>query len=309
MSTRDEDFTDTHYPVQLELQVELPADSSAEVLEVARAYLEHAFEAHAEEGCAEPLEVLRSGRLELELLPRTRPATGSAVRILSQAALDLARPQATTVVALRARDALGPVRWGFWAASEGARAIAEGLAGRVIDPLRAGLGPLPVREFSMREDGRVHVGRHICVPASFGAEGRAWLTSLGLRKFGVPELEMREVPGNLVESCARIMAGVGQLLLERDHPIPQAARHQVDLDLARVQWALGLRPSPVDDAPGRASIDLRERRGELRSGGALARRLVMMPPADHRGSRGEWARQLLRDLVGPPRSARVERAA
>jgi hypothetical protein len=178
------------------------------------------------------------------------------------------------------------------------QALARATGGQLIDPARGELGGVPLEELEPTADLSVHVGRHICVPASPGLREGYWLTTLGLHNFGVPELEMQGVPRVQVENAARLMAGVGQKLSERE--LPWTSREAtLILCLAELQRALGLRPTPsATGAKEWTKVGLRPRRVFEDA----CARLELGPPGGYRGSRRDWLSFALADLLGPPRS-------
>lgn len=227
----------------------------------------------------------------------------AALRLMASASLDLGRRRRPCVLRVCARDRLGPARVGLWACVVLGQALARDTGGRLIDPARGVLGGVPLEALRPASDLRVHVGRHICVPASPGLHGGYWLTSLGLHNFGVPELELQGVPQAQVENAARLMAGVGQNLIERESRW-SAREPTLTLRLAELQRALGLRPTPsATGAKEWTQVGLRPRRV---FDDATAR-LELGPPGGYRGSRRDWLAFALADLLGPPRSRRAAR--
>jgi len=120
---------------------------------------------------------------------------------------------ATHAVLVLTQDLNIPPRSGLWSALSGALGIAEMLDGVIFDPdaLRIIAREEAARWFSPM--GFVSVSRHIIVPFSVGDSGLGWMTTRGLQKFGLPELELRDVPPHL-ERIGHLMNGVAQLLIE-----------------------------------------------------------------------------------------------
>lgn len=295
------------FPVRVELEVDLPrieqpsTDDARTLLAQARELSRAALEVWADEGQEAYATWLEAQRIEFSLRARASARRQGRVRAIDASGLDLASRRTGTVLSIVAQDRVGPVREGFWAAMLAGDAIAAAMSGTLVDPARRGFGALRAVEMAPRADGRVHVGRHLIVPATLDDGGWATLCTLGLHKFGLPELELKRVPSNLIESSARVMAGVGQALLERSHPMPRGAVHRMELAIGHVQWALGLRPTALGEAPGRAVIVLRE----TRATGSFGPRLRLEAPREFRGRHDTWPQHLLNALVGPPRSRRA----
>lgn len=216
--------------------------------------------------------------------------------LLGAGVTDLDRPRPARVLRVRAREAWGRCRPGLAAVSLAAQALGQRFGGRVVDRSLCGLAPHP-GGLRLRADALVHVGRHLRVPASFDPYGEMWLSTVGLAKFGGPELEMRRVPSELLEPAARVLAGVGQCLVDRGGPLdPSRLRHGLELcvTLAELQWALGL------ELGDRGEASPNWTRVWLRPAGPGGRRLEVGAPGSAYRRAEPWLRAALRDLVGMP---------
>lgn len=296
-------------PIPVELQVELGAQDLVPDAKCVQELAARAIEAIAP---GELQAALREAWADKRLLARhelhATPEDLPLFRVLDGTSLDLGKRRANGVLGVSGADQPGPRRPGLWGCVVIAQALAAATGGKIVDPNRKGMGGVAVEELLVRSDARVHVGRHICVPACAGPGRGTWLTTLGLRKFGVPELEMCAVQSKHVESAARLMAGVGQVLVDSDGPSLLSGRVPAALTvtLRELQWALGLRPTAsTTGAKQWTRIGLRSRRVLPR----CAPRIELLPAPGYRGSRRDWLSFALADLVGPPRRAAQERMA
>ena len=219
---------------------------------------------------------------------------------MASSSLDLARRHRKQVLRVLGEDVPGPERPGLWTTILAAQGLAAVFGGHIVDPARGAVGGLPLEGLVPSDKARVHVGRHICVPAAPGLRGGSWLTTLGCRNFGLPELELHGIEPARVENAARLMAGVAQHLVEGHDPA-RPFPGTVTLTLGDLQRALGLRvgPSPAG-ARGWTRVGLQTRRVLDDDRG----RLEVRAPGNYRGSRRDWIAFALADLLGPPRSRR-----
>src|SRR5262249_26886322 len=107
-----------------------------------------------------------------------------------------------------------PPRVGLWSALAMALGSAAHLDGVIFDPdaLRIVSRQAALEWFTDR--GAIAASQHILVPFSVGHEdGLGWMTTRGLEKFGLPDLELRDVPPNL-DRLSVLMNSVAQLLVE-----------------------------------------------------------------------------------------------
>jgi hypothetical protein len=103
---------------------------------------------------------------------------------------------ATHVVVIRTRDSIRKPRLGLWAVIAGARAAASQLDGVVLDPILPKVRPIADNTAELPAKLDVHIGNHIVVPFSVGDTGLAWMTTSGMAKFGLPDLELWDLPPN-----------------------------------------------------------------------------------------------------------------
>ncbi|GAB4464785.1 MAG: hypothetical protein OHK0029_34960 [Armatimonadaceae bacterium] len=123
---------------------------------------------------------------------------------------------ATHVVLIEASDLLLSPRVGLWTAIAAARALTEFLPGAVLlDPEFPRLMPLEMAQENLPENGYLRLVDHILIPYSQDSEtGQMWMTTRGMARFGLPDLELHGVPPNLVSSLMPVLNGLAQRLTE-----------------------------------------------------------------------------------------------
>src|SRR5207302_4570955 len=170
----------------------------------------------------------------------------------------------THVVLVLAKDLNMPPRAGLWAVLAAALSIRDRVDGVIFDT-----EALPIVKPEDAIDwfspsGEVRVAQHIIVPFSIGERGLGWMTTRGLTKFGVPDLELRDLPPNL-DKLSLFMNGVAQYLVEATFREVTARKASVDrlelpaeisIDRAQVARALHAKPDepPADDLRVTAAI-------------------------------------------------------
>ena len=121
---------------------------------------------------------------------------------------------ATAGVVVTGADVPAAPRAGYWATLCAARAVAAALGGVILDPSQRRIRPLDEAHEAPPRDARLVVSRHILVPTSRGDAGGAWMTTLGMDRFGLPNLEMLGVPEHLTRAANQMLNGVAQALIE-----------------------------------------------------------------------------------------------
>lgn len=205
------------------------------------------------------------------------------------------------LIAVRCVDRRGPRRPGLWAALSIATALAELLDGVVVDPRRS------LEVFGERKplrppaDARVRAVDHLCVPSSRGLDRRRWLSTIGMAHFGLPDLELIEVPEPLTEIAARLLLGVAQHLIDSSWAPPRPGDHPREalLTIGELHWALGGEAGTIPSTRGRGWTRVAI---ELDVGRAWPELLRVGPPIGARSWRdpGAWIRDAWADLFGPP---------
>jgi hypothetical protein len=201
------------------------------------------------------------------------------------------------VIAVRCTDIPGPRRPGLWGALSVAHALADLTGGCVIDPRRSAASFGARARLRAPADGRVRAIHHLCVPCSRSRDREHWLSSVGMAHFGLPDLELVDVPEGEVERAARLLLGVAQHVIEAALAPPREGTREILLTVGELHWALGGEANAVPISTGRGwtrvalSFD-RER--------AWPELLRLGPPSGARrwGDGGAWLRDAWADLFG-----------
>lgn len=205
------------------------------------------------------------------------------------------------LIAVRCVDRRGPRRPGLWAALSIASALAELLDGVVVDPRRS------LEVFGDRKplrppaDARVRTVDHLCIPSSRGLGRRRWLSTVGMAHFGLPDLELVDVPESVAEIGVRLLLGVAQHLIDSSWTPPRPGDHPREalLTIGELHWALGGEVGSIPFTRGRGWTRVAI---ELDAGRAWPELLRVGPPLGARSWRdpGAWIRDAWADLFGPP---------
>ena len=243
--------------------------------------------------------------------------------------------EATHAVVIEAHDLLLPPRVGLWAALAAARALASSLTGAVIlDPEYPRLLPLNVANEPLPAEGHIRVVDHILIPYSTDPKtGLLWMTTKGMSRFGLPDLELKDVPPNLAPSLMPVINGVAQHLVEsamnhaqevgpsggfeRVSVLPMKAEFPFTMDDIRRAYARSEEEAErmaEEDAETDAESDaIGETQFRLEVVGGSRRQppLVRLLPSQETGAdtseSGVWLNSLLGDLFGSdPELAMVE---
>jgi uncharacterized protein YegJ (DUF2314 family) len=201
--------------------------------------------------------------------------------------------------------------WSSLAAALGIRALLQGTlfdpqALRIIDRDKA------LKWFAA--DGRVAAANHIQVPFSIQESGLGWMTTRGLEKFGVPELELRDIPPNL-EKLSLLMNAMAQFLVEEASrqvgSDPKAATEltlpaEVVVDEALLGRAIG---RPVDDQPKGGSAQAIGIRFDPKDKLTPVAMVQLIKPRQFSGDAGIWLNDVLGRLVGSESDVRMARTS
>jgi uncharacterized protein YegJ (DUF2314 family) len=209
--------------------------------------------------------------------------------------------QATHEVFVGGGDAPGPPHFGLWCGIAAARAVADSLSGVVMDPALPRLEPLATQKQPIPKDLQIRVRDQIIVPTSIGETGLGWITTNGLGKFGLPDLQIRDYPPNL--HLGWVMLGAARHVLvelakqSRGHKAPRVLRIGPEIRLT-VQEVIGEEdPATFRRYPGARSwtrLRLRYEPGRQGDQGFL----TLLPPRGFSGSQGVWLNSVLTDLFG-----------
>ncbi len=184
-------------------------------------------------------------------------------------------------------DVPAPPRAGYWAGLCASRALALASGGIVLDPDQRRIRPLAEYTEAPPLHGRLQIQRHILVPTSCCANGTYWVTSLGMDRLGLPNLQISEVPRLLVPEAQRLLNTVAQALVEglEAHALAQLS---MELDVLEVSAsAMGRALDLPVRASGSAHVGLRL---EEKEGREPMIRLQPPPRGPFAGTVGEWLR-------------------
>jgi uncharacterized protein YegJ (DUF2314 family) len=189
----------------------------------------------------------------------------------------------------------------LWAAEVVARAVAVKVEGLVLDPIMPRVIPIARPPAPPPGDGRVAIAKQIIVPMSTSDDGALWMTTTGMQRFGLPNLEMRAVPPGLGKEVLPLMNGVAQRLLHevlaqasaKDDPAEELVLPRV-LEVTRNDLAAAYGQAKVD-APPATTVGVAFD-GEGRAG--MEPFVAIGPPPSFEGERGEWYYAAIAELVG-----------
>jgi hypothetical protein len=190
-----------------------------------------------------------------------------------------------------------------FAAYASAHAIAEMCEGVVVDTL---IPRIVTRARAL--DAGFRLADWVVLPHSMD-EGRLWFTSKGMTRFGLPELQSRDIPEPLANAWGAVLTGIGQVLL-RDHELAMAEDPATALRETSAQHTVSLRDiasAYSDEARFGDDADLdvgQEFRVELDPSASESADsfLTVVPPTGFAGTGEQWAAQVVKALftdVGP----------
>jgi uncharacterized protein YegJ (DUF2314 family) len=225
---------------------------------------------------------------------------------------------ATHLLLVSATDLLLPPRIGLWSVMAVARALAEAMPGGVLlDPEFPRLLGNESIEQDLPSDGMVRVLDHILIPYSQDKRtGLNWMTTRGMNRFGLPDLELRNVPPHLVQNLMPVLNGVAQRLTDTAVQVVMEANNNEpppQLTLP-AEFSFSLRDiQRAYDAEDDMEMEFEPFEGEelLPQGETIIRLEVtggtapddpplvrLAPPRGTRGGTGVWLNRLLTDLFG-----------
>ena len=208
---------------------------------------------------------------------------------------------ATHVVSVVTRDSARRPRIGLWSAIAGARAVATELGGVILDPIIPKVLSTESYIASLPHNGDIRIGSHIVVPYSVGDRGVAWMTTSGLAKFGLPDLEISELPPNL-DQMSILVNGVAQHLVTAVLLVPDSQTSLQSLEIeseiritgSEVAAALGREPT-VDEARRFAVVGLQFGPSSHRQGISM---IQLVRPHGFHDERTVWPNVALQTLLG-----------
>ncbi len=163
--------------------------------------------------------------------------------------------------------------------------------GVCFDPLRLSLKKPP------EVNGQLRIAQHIIVPFSVEAEGLGWMTTKGLCKFGLPELELTDVPPALANDLIDVVNGLAGYLQRLAASTPGSElvlEDELRLPLGELLESLAGKPG---DSPSSTStlLGLTYNPSDEEDGADF---LSVHPPGDVEQVPETWYYQMLGDLWG-----------
>jgi uncharacterized protein YegJ (DUF2314 family) len=192
---------------------------------------------------------------------------------------------------------------GLWSAIATSRAVADTLSGVILDPALAHVLPVSSHAERLPVDMRLRITEHIVISYSVDERGLGWMTTEGMSKFGLPELQIKEYPPDLSQDLGAVINGLGQHLLSvlasqagSKHPSNELQLGpEVRLALKELAAAGERPPLPrTKDARGWTTVRLRHEPGQADETPFL----TLTPPRDFEGEHGVWLHSLSTDLFG-----------
>ncbi len=184
---------------------------------------------------------------------------------------------------------------GFWSVLAACHALMEKAVDALcFDPVR-----LSLRD-PARVNGWLKVSEHIIVPFSVQDDGLGWMTTKGMSKFGLPEIEFTGVPPALANDLIDVMNGLAGYLVRltrtgrTELPLPDMLNFPVRELLESLREPDS---SPVGDEldsfTTRLGLTYHPPQDE-----EMPAFLTVHPPADFDHSHENWFYQVLEDLWG-----------
>jgi hypothetical protein len=183
-----------------------------------------------------------------------------------------------------------------------ARAVAAGIAAdtggtlvdlftpQVLDP-DAALASLP------GPDGRTALSRWVVVPQSAGDRG-LWMTTRGLGRFGLPELQVNDVPPTLARAWTSALTGIARALVVRWAQAVERANGEAFVRIAKeLTVTAGDAVRAYGDIPG-PEAEARSTLIQLRLDLDEDSILTVVPPDEFSYSAGEFLAGVVGDLFG-----------
>lgn len=217
--------------------------------------------------------------------------------------------RATHIEVFSSPDLLMPPAFGLWASMGAALAAARRWNGVVLDPHLPRVLPLDSDTGSeVPPDGKIRMPHHLRVLTSTDERGLAWITTKGMSKFGLPELEIQDVPTDIAQSLWPLVNAMAALL--RQLAITTATEDakgkkvfefgpELRIDCRQINEAMGDQPvEPAEGVRGWTTVRLEFRGGRRGSDDFLR----IVPPSYFREGQGVWLHSALSDLHGVERT-------
>jgi hypothetical protein len=238
-------------------------------------------------------------RLHLQLVKRSDlpPVPVGLLRHVGLGEVEERKLEASSLALLiEAEEGNRPPRAGLWTALAAAQACAQILRGTVFDPAASRVIRVAPSPSELTADGSIAIARHIVVPFSIGERGLGWMTTSGMAKFGLIDLEVRDVPPNL-QGLAYLVNALAQHLLD----LLDGSRLDGDQEVLDLPSSLRIGPQDLARASGGKDAASEVEVGlELTSPSAPNQPpfLRLVRPDGVRASHGAWLFDTLEQFIG-----------
>jgi uncharacterized protein YegJ (DUF2314 family) len=199
-------------------------------------------------------------------------------------------------------DALRHPQFGLHAGLASSYGIAKALKGVVYDPQRYRILGASENDRRLPGDGMIAIFRHIAVAFSPDANGLGIMSTVGMDKFGLPNLELRDIPRNLVKPLGPFVHGVAQWLVMAVHrqaegssqpPADLRLGPEIRIGAHDIAAAMGQEPrSSPEGVRGWTTCALRF----LRPLPGMKQLLAITPPGNLKIQQGVWLNTVMNDL-------------
>ncbi|MEO7717975.1 MAG: DUF2314 domain-containing protein [Capsulimonas sp.] len=272
----------------------------------------------AMQNIAPPL-ILIIAYLDPEMITvRVAPHRDTPAQILRDCAPALSEEQrreidgATHCITVHTSELLPSERLGLWAAVAMAKACAERYGARVVlDADTAAPFPLktPFRDLSSKFDPRL--ASFVRPVYSFGASGAAYMTTRGMARFGLPDLQIINIPVINMDALGATVIGLCQVLITMVRnadggseppaaPIPLVLETAVTEAYMRLARVRGKDESTAnEDAEARVRLEYGPRPGHPDQ-----QYFTLRPPANYTGEYGAWLHSLVNTFFEPENTVR-----
>ncbi|MGE3852950.1 MAG: DUF2314 domain-containing protein, partial [Planctomycetota bacterium] len=167
--------------------------------------------------------------------------------------------RATHAYLISGHDLPTSPRVGFWTAQALARSLATATSGVILDVDCQRILPEEACSRSLPESGEIRITEHTLVITSAQDDGRCWVTTLGMQRFGLPNLEVRGVPMSMTSVMAPLVNAVSTELINIVSAHTAAAPDEpIRLDAVRltIQSLSGVTGEPDSDEDNNSDDEL-----------------------------------------------------
>jgi uncharacterized protein YegJ (DUF2314 family) len=120
---------------------------------------------------------------------------------------------ATHAIVFRCNDMLVPPLMGFWTTAAAARAVALEYSGVVLSPMAGRFLNVKTYNDDIPESTLPPLVQFLAFPCSTGPDKTVWMTTIGMRGFSLPELELQDVPASLISNLIPFLSGAAEKIL------------------------------------------------------------------------------------------------